>query len=224
MRYRDLKQEVTELLRAPQWPEALAAIVRIKSRQVVNPLFSCFYHGEALVRWRAISAMGAVVSTLADENMESARVVMRRLMWNLNDESGGIGWGCPEAMGEIISRHSGLAREYGSILVSYADPMGNCLEHPGLQLGVLWALGRLGRVRPCYVERAVDFISPYLTSGDSHLRGTALWALMPFVAVSVSLRALIQTLLKDDASITIYENDALRSYNISQLAQAVLTL
>lgn len=25
--------------------------------------------------------------------MDSARIVMRRLMWSLNDESGGIGWG-----------------------------------------------------------------------------------------------------------------------------------
>ena len=55
--------------------------------------------------------MGAVVAHLAEKDMESARVVMRRLMCSLNDESGGIGWGAPEAMGEIIASHEGLASE-----------------------------------------------------------------------------------------------------------------
>ncbi|MEA3417440.1 MAG: hypothetical protein U9R02_15080 [Thermodesulfobacteriota bacterium] len=53
--------------------------------------------------------MGVVVSNLADHDMESARVIMRRLIWNLNDESGGIGWGSPEAMGEIMARNNRLA-------------------------------------------------------------------------------------------------------------------
>ena len=52
--------------------------------------------------------MGAVVANLAEKDMESARVVMRRLMWSLNDESGDIGWSRPEAMGEIIASHGDL--------------------------------------------------------------------------------------------------------------------
>jgi len=36
-------------------------------------------------------------------------------MWSLNDESGGIGWGAPEAMGAIMARHTGLADEYANI-------------------------------------------------------------------------------------------------------------
>ena len=64
--------------------------------------------------------MGQVVSNLADTDMESARVIMRRLIWNLNDESGGIGWGSPEAMGDIMACHERLAGEYHRLLVSYA--------------------------------------------------------------------------------------------------------
>jgi len=58
--------------------------------------------------------MGRVVSSLAEKDMESARVVMRRLMWNLNEESGGIGWGCPEAMGETMARSAPLAWNTGA--------------------------------------------------------------------------------------------------------------
>ena len=71
--------------------------------------------------------MGAVVEKLAWEDMEGARVIMRRLMWSLNEESGGIGWGAPEAMAEIMARHLELAREYSHMLISYMDYEGNFL-------------------------------------------------------------------------------------------------
>ena len=61
--------------------------------------------------------MGVVVAGLAEHDMESARVVMRRLMWNLNDESGGIGWSSPEAMGEIMDPFPGLAPRRHEIVI-----------------------------------------------------------------------------------------------------------
>jgi hypothetical protein len=92
--------------------------------------------GEEKVKCAAVKAMGAVVAKLADHNMEAARIIVRRLMWNLNDESGGIGWGSPEAMGEILARHRGLAGEYAHILISYIREDGNYLENQVLQEGV----------------------------------------------------------------------------------------
>jgi hypothetical protein len=73
---------------------------------------------------------------------------MRRMIWNLNDESGGIGWGSPETMGESMACHNRLAGEYHRILVSYIRPDGNFLEHPELQKGLLWGLARLAAVQP----------------------------------------------------------------------------
>ncbi len=42
---------------------------------------------------------------------------MHRLMWSLNDESGSIGWGVPEAVAEIMANHDGAAEKYAYILV-----------------------------------------------------------------------------------------------------------
>jgi len=66
---------------------------------------------------------------------------MRRLMWNLNDESGGIGWGNPEAMGEILACHEALANEYAPISYPMHEKMGtisnwkcfNAVSSGGLQ-------------------------------------------------------------------------------------------
>ncbi len=106
------KQLLRELLSAEDIQASFDTICLYPPRQSVNFLFSFFYDKEEIIKWRAIAAFGRVVSMLADQNMESARVIMRRLMWNLNDESGGIGWGSPEAMGEITALHPGLAKNF----------------------------------------------------------------------------------------------------------------
>lgn len=220
MTHRKLKKDVFNLLNTAHWPEGLERLRRLPPRQAVNPLFGLLYHGEPLIRWRAVTAMGAVVADLADRQMESARIIMRRFMWNLNDESGGMGWGSPEAMGETMARHPGLAREYSPILISYADPQGNFLEHPGLQHGVLWALGRLGRVRPERLRRAAAFVRPYLKAADPNLLGMALWALIALA--DSKMHPMLRPLLEDNRSVTIYIDDELATRRIGDLAQTIL--
>jgi len=85
--YRALKQKVLKLLKSANFNLALEKLCRFPARQVINPLFSFLYNNDEQVRWRTVTAFGAVVAKLADEDMEAARIIMRRLMWNLNDES-----------------------------------------------------------------------------------------------------------------------------------------
>ena len=71
-------------------------------------------------RWRAIRALGwTVTARMYDREPEQARQVVRQLIWNLNEESGGIGWGMPEAFGEILAQQVDLAREYACLLACY---------------------------------------------------------------------------------------------------------
>ena len=73
---------------------------------------------------------------------------MRRLMLSVTEESGGIGWNTPEAMGEIMARSENLAHEYHKMLISYTEGGGNELDFEGLQKSVIAGLKRLGKVRP----------------------------------------------------------------------------
>jgi hypothetical protein len=93
---RAVKQIVLDLLKSDDFDQKEDELRRLPGRQVINPLFSFLCHSDQKVKWRAVTAMGVVVSDLAKKDMESARIIMRRLMWSLNDESGGIGWGAPE--------------------------------------------------------------------------------------------------------------------------------
>lgn len=152
---RHLKSKIYDLLTQADEAAALEKILSVPHKKVINPLFSFIQHTDEPVKWRAVRAMGKVVSQMADHNMESARIVMRRLMWSLNDESGGIGWGAPEAMGEIMAQHRRLADEYHHMLSSYLDEKGNYLEHAPLRKGAVWAMQRLCDARPemaCCIE------------------------------------------------------------------------
>ena len=217
---RKLKKKILELLNDDQWEASLDKICQFPPRQAVNPLFSFFYHSEELVKWRAVTAMGVVVSNLADHDMESARVVMRRLIWNLNDESGGIGWGSPEAMGEIMARHENLADEYACILVSYINQSGNFIEHEILQRGVLWGLGRLAYARPQLVANAAAFLLPFLRSSDAIHRGLAAW--VSGALSSEITTPFLQGLVADEAKITIFINMNLVESTVGKLAQEAL--
>jgi hypothetical protein len=221
MGHRDLKTRMRQLLQAEDFEAALAAIRQIPGRQAVNPLFSFFYSGEEMLRWRAITAMGVVVGQMADNHMESARVIMRRLMWNLNDESGGIGWGSPEAMGEITAVHEQLATEFHRILISYIDPTGNYLEHEMLQRGSVWGVGRLAHARPDLARPAAAFLPAYLDSPDPYLRGLAIWAAGPIL--DSRLRPLVQAHVSDHAPLHLYRQLTITRPTVAQLAEAALT-
>jgi len=174
---KQLKKNIYRILSSPVFDKSFEEIRKYPGRQVVNSLFSCLYNTDELIKWRAVTAIGDVVSSIADADIESARVVMRRLMWNLNDESGGIGWGSPEAMGEIIARNKKLGDEYSRILISFINKNGNYLENEVLQQGVIWSIGRIARVRPQIVKDSMPFLVPFISSRDTILRGLSAWAI-----------------------------------------------
>jgi len=217
---RELKQIVARVLRSSNWPTALESICDHPARQVVNPLFALFCDRDPLLRWRAVTAMGAVVARLAEETLESARVVIRRFMWNLNEESGGIGWGCPEAMGECLARSIRLADEYGCILISYLHPGRNFIEHPALQEGVLWGFGRLAHARSALTADCGEVLSPFLESSESALRGLAAWASAPLADPRLMPR--LEKLTADRASFMLYREERLESRSVGDLAQEAL--
>jgi hypothetical protein len=220
---RTLKKEILRLLSTGDFRENLKAFSGLPCRQAVNPLFSFFFHRDDTVRWHAVSAMGVVVSTLVDIDKESARNVMRRLIWNLNDESGGIGWGSPEAMGEITARRREMAEEYSKLLRSYVMPHRNFLEHEVLQRGVLWGLARLAEVRPEHVTEAGPYLLPFLNSKDPIHRGLSV--LSSGAIKNTEAIPHLNDMTDDNTIILIYNDLAFKTVSVGSLAtQALLNI
>ncbi len=215
-----LKKIIYEILSDPNFNLKISDLLLLPGRQAVNYLISHLYSKEELIKWRAVTAMGEVVSALAGTDLESARIVMRRLIWNLNDESGGIGWGSPEAMGEIIAMHDKLGEEYNRVLISYIDKKGNFLENEVLQQGVLWGIGRIAVIKPQLVRDSFSLLVPYLEHRDSLSRGLAARA-MATIDHKKAKPALL--FLKNDSSIIkIYENGKFVEFMTSQIVDNIL--
>jgi HEAT repeat protein len=199
---REIKGKISQILRSEEPASVLDGIKKIKPSLAVNNLFSFLYDGNPVVKWNAVMSMGAVVSRLADEDMEAARTIIRRLMWNLNDESGGIGWGSPEAMGEILANNKKLADEYHKILLSYSRRDGNFQENEYMQEGVLWGIGRLASKRPDLVqEPAVPHLMIFLDSRNPVVRGYAA-RLMGIIGYREA-RQKLESLLEDITEIPV---------------------
>lgn len=219
---RRLKIRVRQILSAMDVDRAVVEVSRLPLRRVINPLMSCLYAGDDLLRWRAVAVLGKITAQLADRDREAARVVIRRLMWNLNDESGGIGWGSPEAMGEILACHEGLAEEFAPILLSYAREDGNYLEYEKLQPGLLWGIARLAGVRPRLVQGAAAFLMPYLRSTDPAVRGMAAH-LMGLLRVQEA-RGTLEVLAQDNAPFSTWVDHRMVRRRVSDMAKGALRL
>lgn len=229
MSSRRLKTRVMELLAGSDVGHILAELCALPVKDVIHALFSAICRPEEPLRWHAVQAMGVSVARLADADMEAARIVVRRLMWSLNEESGGIGWGAPEALAEIMCQHQGLASEYVHMLISYMrdDGLelfqeGNFLEHAVLQRGLLWGIGRLVEFRPEILREngvAADLL-PYLDSDDHVVRGLAARALGLLPAPEAA--AAIAELGGDPSPILLYEEGTLRTVTVEELGREAI--
>ena len=221
LRGRQIKKKILQHLQSDPFEKGLDDICRLPLKQTVSPLFSFLCSIDEQIKWRAVTALGKVASDLAAADLESARVVMRRFIWNLNDESGGIGWGCPESMAEVMARNEKHAEEYGCILFSYIQPGGNYLEHEILQRGVLWGVGRLAHSCPRYTGPIGKYLIPYMKSGDPNLRGLAAWAAGP-VCGTESIPHLKQ-LADDPCELMLYRDGNFDHHSVGQLAREALS-
>jgi hypothetical protein len=216
---RKIKKQVSAILETCTRNEALDRLKEIPDAQLTGHLFSHFYHMNDLVKYRSVTAMGELVLRISKDSMEKARIILRRIMWNLNDESGGIGWGSPEAMGEILSKSPELAKEFKSILFSYLVPGGNHIEHDILQRGVLWGIGTYLEAAPQDLpEPAENQIYSHLHSPDPIKRGFAVQALIN--AQKFDCRIVPEHISADVSSIYIYTGWNFVETRISDMVHA----
>ena len=138
------------------------------SNRVLSFLTALTYDEDPLICWRAVEAIGLAAARVADDDPELVRIHLRRMQWLLNDESGGIGWRFPEAMGEIIRNRPQQFAEFVPIVIALFD-----MEEEDVvrfRAGILWALGRLGPFFPEEIRAALPWIMPCLDDPDPNTR------------------------------------------------------
>ena len=208
-----LKANVSALLEAGDL-EALKALA-LGGQGIVRTLVSLLYSTDEELRWQAINALGEVSAALVEDGQRERVIdLVRRLFWALNDESGGIGWNVPEAVGEILARVPFLIATFGPPLVTHLDvsPYGP---------GVLWAIGRLAAIEPRAVEFALPRVRELLGDPEAMVRGRAAWALgrLGDRDAAAALSALAGT---DAGPCSVFEDGRLRRVSVGELAAEAL--
>jgi hypothetical protein len=225
MSRRQLKKDVLAILNQENLNEIFGIFATYPDHRLLNPLFIALCHPVERVRWHAVCAFGWLVPRMAEKDLEAARIVMRRFLWSMNDESGGIGWGVPEAMAEIMCHSRILRQEYLHMLISYMREDGeelyqdgNYLELPLLQRGLLWGIGRL-----CQEHRQemlgqciVGDVEAYLDSSDLCVVGLAIRCL-GLLGVATELRK-IRCFLQCKEKIDYFLNGEMYQITIAELA------
>ena len=232
--FRRLKGEVAEALSVPDWAEAVFRL-DCSGEELAGPLFAHLLHKDELVRWRAAEAFGMLAGRMAAERPEAARMLMRKFMWRMNEESGNLGWGIPESMACAMVRDATLAREFHTILASYIYTGerldGNYLDHAPLRRGVYWGLGRLAGERPGLVAHAAGHLVAALESEDDAAnRGLAARALgllaqggeLAGAPGAEGARAGLEALADDPGELRLYRGGAVEDATVGELAREAL--
>jgi HEAT repeat protein len=190
------REGVRKLLVDRQEDEAVR--LALLDRRVLRVLFGLLYDADDYVHWLAIDALGRTGEAMAAGDPERVRDLVRRLLWALNDESGGNPWGATGAIGAIIAARPDLFAGYLSMIVPMEDDVSTCPEF-------IWALATVGRARPDLAAEYRPFLLAALGSGQAAIRGYAAWCLGALRAGEAA--AALAASLGDGAEVAVYEGD-----------------
>jgi hypothetical protein len=224
----EMKQMVRQALEADDL-DAIVSQVR-QHKRTLSPLIRLAYDKETLAGWRAIRAVGAAARVLVETNdgYEYLRSTVRKLLWSLSDESGGIGWSAPEMLGEIVSAAPG---KFSDIIPLIAEVY--TVEEDVFRAGIVYALSRIAEAAP---ERVTGYESVIILALKDReplvkLNALGLFAILwPIVREKklwsdehcAVFKEAIQTLTNDTGVAWIYNNGQFIDIQVGEKAKKVL--
>ena len=210
----DLKKTLTSSLEANN----LSSVVLLarQDRQVMGQLVRIAYDKESLAGWRAIEAVGMIARDRIGRDYAGLREMVRKLLWSLSDESGGIGWSAPEIIGEIVSADTDRFADVIPLLVELFS-----IEERVFRPGVLYALLRIAQSKPSAVKPHVQLAINALDDEDPLVRVHALRLLKHLESdlsqeERESLSIARKTLLSDTAEVWVYQDGTFRNVMIRE--------
>ena len=203
--------------------DAVASLAKV-NRKVLSMLVRMAYDKDTLIGWRAIEAIGLSAKALVKTNYDFLRETIRKLLWSLSDESGGIGWAAPEILGEIVSADPERFSDIIPLIAEVYD-----IEEKVFRPGILYALGKIAEVSPDLVMPFKGLIKRALSEEGEPLSRVFALDLLKTLKSRLGnddldgLKKTIQNLLSDHSEAWVYKNDCFASIEIGEYARLFLT-
>jgi len=203
-----IKNDIKNLLELGEFDKLieLAAAEKGITRYLTSFLFS----EDELLHWRAVEGLEVLAKDPYILSAEKVRTIISRLSLNLEDQSGGNGWGSLEAIGALIA-----ARPYQ--LEDQIPMLFSRMWDSSLRKGLLWSVRRIGEKSPELLADRVPYVIGLLRNPSKTTRGHAAWALGTIGDMSVE--ETLEALRKDNNLIRIYNDGELQEITISKLAE-----
>jgi len=170
------KAELEALLGA----EDYSGLIRVSQgalARTIRYLGGHLYSGDESLRWRSVRALGALAADATLVSEKKLTEQLRRYFWSLNDESGAVPFGVPEAIGEILARRPSLHDAFLPLLCSMLTEEEVSQTGP-IERGVIWGIGRVGAAAAHCAPEVVSRIRDLAASHpDTATRQIAAWAL-----------------------------------------------
>jgi hypothetical protein len=156
----------------------LAALTRLRTSKVLRYLTGRLYSADEAAKWRAVLALGALAREPGVLRHAKLEELLRRYFWALNDESGTVPYGIPEAIGEILAARPEFQDEFLPVVCAMITHE-EMIQTGPIERGVVWALGRVGPPVMNAAPKAVQGLAWMAANHtDDATRGLAAWALM----------------------------------------------
>jgi hypothetical protein len=222
----ELKQAVMHALEMNDL-DAVVSLVQ-QHKRTLSLLVRIAYDKETLAGWRAIKAVGLAAKVLVRTDDEYLRLTMRKLLWSLSDESGGIGWAAPELLGEIVSADPG---RFCDIIPLIAEVYS--VEEDVFRAGIVYALSRIAETAPERVAGYQKIIVLSLVDKEPLVKVNALELiarLWPIVCEKqlwsneyrAKIMNTINALISDTRVVWIYRNNRFIDDQVGEVAEKLL--
>ncbi len=215
------KDQIKELLGNKDF-DGVVELAR-RDRGVARHLTSLLYNEDNLLHWRAADALGKLTAHQDVLSEDKARIIIGRLFINLEDQSGGNGWGSMEAIGAMIA-----AQPYK--LSSFVPKMISKISDARLWVGLLWSIRQIGEKQPDLFKDYIFHVVGLLRNPRRTTRGHAAWALGAIGDADVrvleglilDVRETLGGLLNDKNLIPIYIDGDIHERVIGDIAKEAL--
>ncbi len=209
--------------------DAIVSLVQ-QHRRALSQLIRIAYDKETLAGWRAIKAIGRAAKALVKTDDEFLRVTIRKLLWSLSDESGGIGWAAPEILGEIVSADPEKFRDIIPLIAEVYE-----IEEKVFRPGVIYALMRIADTAPEMVLNFQQIIISSLVDNDPLMRVYAIDLVRLIWPVAQKnklwskeykdkIEIAIENMKKDGKVVWIYQNNSFIDLEVGECAKNMLKL
>jgi hypothetical protein len=175
----DWKTEIEKLLSRDDHA-GLAELARANTAKVLRYLSGRLYSSDEEEKWRAVRTLGMLAADPALLPDDRLAELLRRYFWSLNDESGAVPFGIPEAIGEILARRPDMQNGFLPMLCSLIKEE-EVFQTGAIERGVIWALGRVGPAVSASSPETVLIVEEAARKHpDPETRKAAAWALSRF--------------------------------------------